>query len=137
LPVEKFRLYGDTKMGVWGIGTDICDVERIARIIEQQGDRFLKKVFTEKEIAYCLPKHTSHECFAARFAAKEAFLKALGTGLRDGLNWKDLEVINDELGKPQLKTYRKCSEQVKDKNVLLSLSHTSGMALAFIIIENE
>ena len=124
-------------MGVWGIGTDLCDVERIAGIIENQGDRFLNKVFTESEIAYCRPKYSSQECFAARFAAKEAFMKALGSGLRDGLNWKDMEVINDELGKPELKMYRKCAEQVRDKKVFLSLSHTSGMALAFVLIEDR
>lgn len=124
-------------MAIFGIGTDICDIGRIARIIDEQGDRFLKKVFTEKEIAYCQSKHSSQECFAARFAAKEAFLKALGTGLRDGLNWKDMEVINDTSGKPELKTYRKCAERVKEKKVFLSLSHTTNMALAFIIIEDR
>ena len=124
-------------MAIYGIGTDICDIERIATIVNEQGDRFLKKVFTENEIAYCKPKHSSQECFAARFAAKEAFLKALGTGLRDGLNWKDIEVVNDTSGKPELKTYRKCAERVKDKKVFLSLSHTANLAHAFIIIEDR
>ena len=123
-------------MSIHGIGTDICDIARIARIIDEQGDRFLKKVFTEKEISYCLPKHSSAECFAARFSAKEAFLKALGTGLRDGLNWKDMEVVKDQLGKPILKTYNKCAEQIKERKIFLSLSHTADMALAFVIIEN-
>jgi holo-[acyl-carrier protein] synthase len=123
-------------MSIFGIGTDICDIERIAGIIDKQGDRFLKKVFTEKEISYCQPKQNSAECLAARFAAKEAFLKALGTGLRDGLNWKDMEVVNDHLGKPFIKTYNKCADQIKDKKVLLSLSHTTNTALAFVIIEN-
>lgn len=122
-------------MSILGIGTDICDIERIAKIIEEQGDRFLKKVFTEQEISYCRPKHNSAECFAARFAAKEAFLKALGTGLRDGLNWKDIEVINDSLGRPDLKTYKRCAEKILNHRVLLSLSHTHKIALAMVLIE--
>jgi len=119
------------------IGVDLCDVERLARIIDQQGDRFLKKVFTQNEIKYCQPKHSKSQCFAARFAAKEALLKALGTGLRDGLNWKDMEVINDPLGKPYFELYNKCADLLDKKNVLLSLSHTDNMAIAFVIIESD
>ena len=124
-------------MSIMGIGTDLCDIKRIASVINQHGERFLKKVFTENEIAYCLPKHSSAECFAARFAAKEAFLKALGTGLRDGLNWKDMEVLNDQLGKPVLKTYNKCAHQIEGKKVFLSISHSNDLAIAFVIIEDN
>ncbi len=124
-------------MAIYGIGTDICDIKRIARIIEQQGDRFLAKVFTKTEIEYCSNKHTKAECFAARFAAKEAFLKALGTGLRDGLRWKDMEIENDELGKPILNLYGKCAERTTGSKVLISLSHTENAAIAFVVIESN
>ena len=119
------------------IGVDLCDVERLARIIEQQGDRFLKKVFTESEIQYCQPKHSKSQCFAARFAAKEALLKAIGTGLRDGLNWKDIEIVNDSLGKPSFKLYNKCADLLNEDNILLSLSHVESMSIAFVIIDED
>jgi len=122
-------------MSVRAIGVDVCEVNRIERIIDQQGDRFLKKVFTEKEIAYCNKKHNKAECFAARFAAKEAFLKALGTGLRDGLKWKDMEIDNDELGKPFFRLYDKCAEKTAGSQILISMSHTESTAIAFVVIE--
>ena len=122
-------------MGVRAIGVDVCEVNRIARIIDQQGDRFLQKVFTEKEIEYCNKKHNKAECFAARFAAKEAFLKALGTGLRDGLKWKDMEIDNDVLGKPFFRLYAKCAEKTAGSQTLLSMSHTESTAVAFVVIE--
>jgi len=122
-------------MSVRAIGVDVCEVNRIARIIDQQGDRFLQKVFTEKEIEYCNKKHNKAECFAARFAAKEAFLKALGTGLRDGLKWKDMEIDNDALGKPFFRLYAKCADKTAGCQTLLSMSHTESTAVAFVVIE--
>jgi holo-[acyl-carrier protein] synthase len=122
-------------MSVRAIGVDVCEVNRIARIIDEQGDRFLQKVFTEKEIEYCNKKHSKAECFAVRFAAKEAFLKALGTGLRDGLKWKDMEIDNDALGKPFFRLYDKCAEKTTGSQILLSMSHTESTAVAFVVIE--
>ncbi len=123
-------------MPVIGIGTDLCDIDRIARIIAEQGDRFLAKVFTQNEISYCRPKHHAAQCFAARFAAKEALLKALGVGLRDGLRWKDMEIENDALGKPFFKLSGKCAQQTSGTNIMLSLSHTQHAAVAFVIIDS-
>ena len=87
-------------MTVIAIGVDICDIKRLREIELRFKDRFLQKIFTPGEIVYCEEKHDKHSSYAARFAAKEAFLKAIGTGLRDGFQWKDIEVDNDDLGKP-------------------------------------
>lgn len=124
-------------MRIRAIGVDLCEVARIEKIINQSGVRFLEKVFTENERKYCGEKHNRAECFAARFAAKEAMLKALGTGLRAGIKWKDIEVINDELGKPSFRFYNRCAENTAGCNVLLSISHTAHTAAAFVVIDSD
>ncbi len=124
-------------MAVISIGVDICDVNRIRNLEEKHHMRFLKKVFTTTEIEYCLGKVTKYTSFAARFAAKEAFLKALGTGLRTGLQWKEIEVENDDLGKPHLNLYGQTATNIGNRNVQLSLSHTDDNAIAFVIIEGD
>ena len=124
-------------MTVISIGVDICDVSRIRNIEEKHNMRFLQKVFTPLEIDYCLKKVTRHTSLAARFAAKEALLKALGTGLRSGLQWKEIEVENDNLGKPRFNFYGQISKTIADRKVLLSLSHTDDNAIAFVIIEGD
>lgn len=118
------------------IGVDLCEVDRMAKIIDRNGDRFLKKVFTDRERDYCREKHNFAQCFAARFAAKEAMLKALGTGLRDGVKWKDIEIVNDKLGKPSFVFYDLCAEKTAGSNILLSLSHTDHTAIAFVVVES-
>ena len=123
-------------MKIRAIGVDLCEVKRMEKIIDRTGDRFLKKVFTDRERKYCSEKHNYAQCFAARFAAKEAMLKALGTGLRDGIKWKDIEIVNDELGKPSFEFYNLCAEKTAGRHVLLSLSHTDHTALAFVVIES-
>ena len=124
-------------MNVVSIGVDICEIKRLQNIISKHQNRFLTKVFTATEIAYCNKKIDKFASFAARFAAKEALLKALGTGLRMGLNWKDIEVNNDTLGKPYLRFYGKTHEIIADRKVLLSISHTYQNAIAFVIIEGK
>jgi holo-[acyl-carrier protein] synthase len=122
-------------MAFVSIGVDICDVKRIKNLEEKHHLKFLEKVFTPTEIQYCFKKVTKHTSLAARFAAKEAFLKALGTGLRSGLQWKEIEVENDDLGKPHLKLYGETAAIIGGRNVHLSLSHTDENAIAFVIIE--
>jgi len=117
------------------IGVDICENSRVKKAIETQGDRFILKIFTPQEIDYCSSKTESHICYSARFAAKEALLKALGTGLRNDLKWRDIEICNDELGKPFFIFHGKTAEIIDNRNVLLSISHTSENAIAFVIIE--
>jgi holo-[acyl-carrier protein] synthase len=124
-------------MSIVSIGVDICEINRLQKIILQHQTRFLAKVFTSSEIAYCEKKVDKYPSYAARFAAKEAVLKALGTGLRLGLNWKDIEVHNDDLGKPHLKFYGKTGEVIENRKVLLSLSHTKNNAIAFVIVEGK
>ena len=124
-------------MAVISIGVDICDVSRIRKLEENHHERFLKKVYTTTEIAYCLNKVSKHTSLAARFAAKEAFLKALGTGLRTGLQWKEIEVDNDDLGKPYFRFYGETASLMANRSVLLSLSHTAENAIAFVIIEGD
>ncbi len=120
-----------------GIGIDTEENSRIGALIEKNGDRFLKKVFTDKEIAYCSGKKDNYGSFTARFAAKEALFKALGSGLRNGLKWKDVETLNDPLGKPYICLYDKTAENVNDDIVHISLTHTKSLATAFIIIERR
>ena len=120
-----------------GVGVDMVEIERVRRLIES--DRgFAERVFTPREIAYCEGKFSRAQHYAARFTAKEAFFKALGTGFRDGMSWKDVEVENDRLGKPQLRLAAVALRQFRRrrlKRALLSLSHTRGMAVALVVIE--
>jgi len=124
-------------MNIVSIGVDISEIQRIKKLIEQHNDRFLSKIYTAAEIAYCNKKVDKYPSFAARFAAKEAVLKALGKGLRDGLNWKDIEVRNDAVGKPYLKLSGKSSDLIGNRKALLSLSHTKDNAIAFVVIQGE
>ena len=119
-----------------GVGTDIAEVPRIAKSIENIS--FKKKVFSEREIIYCESKANKAESFAARFAAKEAFFKALGTGWRGGMAFNDVSVENDDLGKPSLIISGITAEIIKDrniKNIHVSLSHVKDLAMATVILE--
>jgi holo-[acyl-carrier protein] synthase len=121
-----------------GIGTDIVAIDRFQRFIDENNSALLKRIFTDHEQAVCMAKKNSAACFAARFAAKEAFLKALGTGLRDGISWQEMEVVNNSLGKPELMISGKAYELFTSKqlNTLhLSLSHDGGYAVAVVVLE--
>jgi len=119
-----------------GIGTDIVDVARMSKSIENE--RFVEKVFSKNEMSYCESKLNKAENYAARFAAKEAFSKALGIGFRGEIALTEIEVINDNVGKPSISTSGKTSELVTARNIKsihLSLSHTKDMAMATVILE--
>ena len=121
-------------MRIIGIGTDIVRVERIANMISKHPDTFLKKVFTENEIAYCQPRKASVQHFAGRWAAKEAILKAFGTGWAKGVQWTDIEVLNEMGGKPKVRlagAARELCEKMGVVEVLISISHTTDNAVAF------
>ena len=122
---------------IYGHGIDILDVSRIKKAIEDSA-RFLNKLFTENEISYCKSKRNKYQSFAARFVAKEAFLKALGTGWSHGIAWTEIEVNKDPQGKPFIILSGKAKE-LFDKcgctSIHLSLSHTSKLAMASVIIE--
>ncbi|PWT80421.1 MAG: ACP synthase [Acidobacteria bacterium] len=123
-------------MDILGIGTDIVECARILRMIERHGDVFLRRVFTEHEIRYCQSKKRATEHFAGRWAAKEAILKSIGTGLRKGINWTDLEVHQDDLGKPQVRvggTAREVMRQLHVVNIYISISHCRAYATAYAL----
>src|SRR5947209_12729934 len=122
-----------------GTGIDIAEVHRIAEAMERFGDRFLHRIFTEGERRYCQSKANRVERFAARFAAKEAGMKALGTGWNHGVRWRDLEVRRQPGGRPTLMFHGKAAAFATElgvQHVALSLTHTAAEAIAQVILEN-
>jgi holo-[acyl-carrier protein] synthase len=122
-----------------GTGIDIAEVPRIAESIQRFGDRFLRRVFTQGEIQYCDSKANRVERYAARFAAKEAAMKALGTGWSHGVRWRDIEVVRQPGGRPTIKFHGKAAEfaaRLSARNIALSLSHTAEQAIASVILES-
>lgn len=121
-----------------GIGCDIIEIERIARAIKRES--FIQRVFTAKEAAYCQSRgQQAAASFAARFATKEAVLKALGTGLREG-SLQEIAVANDALGKPLVQLsghFAALSRQLGVKNIQISLSHSRDFAVAYVIMEDD
>ena len=122
---------------ILGIGVDIVKNCRIETLIDKYGKHFLGKVYTEAEIEYCQSKKKAAVSFAARFAAKEAVLKALGTGMRNN-SWQDIEILNNNLGKPEVnlsaKTKKKADE-LKVSSIFLSISHEKEYSIAQVIME--
>jgi len=119
---------------------DIAEVARVREAIERHGERFLQRVFTPLEIEYCQRHKNSFERFAARFAAKEAAMKALGTGWRGGVTWHDFEVSNGASGKPDLNLTGKALEIYRSlgaARIVVSLTHADTYALAQVIIEGD
>ena len=118
---------------VKGIGIDIIDIKRIKRIIEQFGDRFFEKILTEKEIAYCKSFSKPDLHFAGRFAAKEAYSKSIGTGISKDFGWRDIEILNDEKGKPYIRHNKENDYSKLVFNV--SISHTDEYACSVVTCE--
>jgi holo-[acyl-carrier protein] synthase len=122
-----------------GTGVDIAEVARIQAAVDRFGERFLKRVFTPAEVRYCVSKINAAERLAARFAAKEAGMKAIGTGLRHGVTWQDVEVVRLPGQRPQLRFSGKAAEfadALGCKRTHLSLSHTEEQAIAHVILES-
>jgi holo-[acyl-carrier protein] synthase len=120
------------------MGVDVAEVPRIGEAIERYGERFIERVFTAGEIAYVERKANRYERYAARFAAKEAGMKAIGTGWKRGVRWRDFEVANLPSGKPTLRFHGVAAgiaAQLGVKNVALSLTHTAELAMAHVILE--
>ncbi len=123
-------------MDIVGIGTDIVECVRIGRMIEQHGELFLTRVFTEREIRYCQSRKRAVEHFAGRWAAKEAIVKCLGSGWRKGLCWTDIEVKNDKSGQPQVLlcgAARDSAQQLRIAGILISISHCRAYATAHAV----
>ncbi len=123
-----------------GTGVDLAEVDRIQHSAERFGARFLERIFTPREIAYAERKANRWERYAARFAAKEAGMKAIGTGWKRGVRWRDFEVINLPSGKPTLEFHGQAAVYAQGlgvRNVALSITHTKTTALAHVILEGE
>ncbi|MHC1706700.1 MAG: holo-ACP synthase [Bacteroidales bacterium] len=124
---------------IYGIGTDIIEVSRVGGLITR-GDNFKEGVFTPGEIEYCESKRHKNQHYAARFAAKEAFLKALGTGWAFGISFIQVDVFNDELGKPEIRLKGKAEEYVKEKGInkiYVSITHLKDYAVAMVVLETS
>jgi holo-[acyl-carrier protein] synthase len=124
---------------VVGLGTDLIEIERVQQSLDRFGERFMQKIFTEGEIAYCQRKKQAAESFASRFAAKEAAAKALGTGISRGIAWKEIEVRREPGERPTLHLNGRAAERAAAMGVRhfhLSLTHSREVAMAVVIAEN-
>ncbi len=125
---------------VLGLGTDLIETRRVQESIDRHGQRFLERIFTAGEIAYCQRKKNAAESFAARFAAKEAGAKALGTGISRGVSWKEFEVRREPSGRPTLHVTgraREMADTIGVKRMQLSLTHSRDLAMAVVVAEDE
>jgi holo-[acyl-carrier protein] synthase len=125
---------------IFGVGIDLVKIQRMANALKRWGERFQQKAFTPGEIQYCLRKRDPSPSFAARFAAKEAFVKALGIGLRRGVHLKDVEVQRGSLGKPVLKLHGRAKEfcdQEGITGIFLSLTHDQDFSSAVVVLEKN
>src|SRR6476469_2797265 len=123
---------------ILGTGIDVTEVPRVAESISRFGDRFLRRIYTEEERKYCDSKANRVERYAARFAAKEAAMKALGTGWSRGIRWRDIEVYREPGRRPTIRFHGRAAEfatRTGVKNIALSLSHTIEQAIASVILE--
>ncbi|MCX7983041.1 MAG: holo-ACP synthase [Syntrophales bacterium] len=124
---------------ITGTGIDLVEIERVRKILERRGDKFVEKVFTDREKEYCEKQKEPAPHYAARFAAKESCLKALGLGM-GAVSWKELEVVTTSSGQPELCLSGRAREILREKGVgrlLLSLSHSSREAIAIVIAERD
>ena len=127
-------------MKIFGIGTDIVNIKRIEHSLKKHKFTFKNKIFSKKEISYCEKRKNPSAFYAKRFAAKEAFSKALGTGIRKGVNFKDIDILNDKKGKPLIKISTNVRKFLKKKfklnryKIFLSLSDEKDHSIAYVII---
>jgi holo-[acyl-carrier protein] synthase len=124
---------------VLGLGTDLIETGRVHNSIDRFGDRFLERIFTVGEIAYCARKKNAAESYAARFAAKEAAAKALGTGISRGVSWKEFEVRRQTSGRPTLHLSGRAAELAEAmgvRKIQLSLTHSRDLAMAVVVVED-
>jgi holo-[acyl-carrier protein] synthase len=121
---------------VRGIGIDIIEIHRLQTSIENIGSRFLEKIFTPSEIAYCDAKAHRYQHYAARFAAKEAMSKALSTGWTGEFRWKDVEITNEVSGQPRVTLHGTLRSRLEGATVMLSMSHSESHVVAMVLIED-
>lgn len=124
---------------VVGSGIDLAEIGRIRQSIERHGARFLDRIFTPGEQAYCLRKRNSAESLAARFAAKEAAAKALGTGISHGVSWLEIEVAREPSGRPTITFHGRAAQiaaRIGAAHAALSITHTAELAMASVVLED-
>jgi holo-[acyl-carrier protein] synthase len=120
------------------IGIDLVEISRIEGVFSRQGERFARRVFTDAEVEYCEARASRFASYAARFAAKEAAMKALGTGWADGIAWREIEVVRDERGTPSLELRGRALARLAEvgaSKAHLSLTHSNDLAMAQVILE--
>ena len=133
--MTQSRQMSDPLSQSFGLGIDLVDIKRFSDSMQNKEERFLEKVFTNKERIYCLEKKKPYEHFSARFAAKEAVMKALGTGWAEGISFLDIEINNDDCGTPKLYLSGKAKEVASKQQIRgwkVSLSHTANNAIAIV-----
>lgn len=122
-----------------GLGLDIAEIDRIQAAITRHGAPILERLYTPAEVAYCESHRNKFERYAGRFAAKEAAMKALGTGWRRGVRWRDIEIIRERSGKPTLAlkgAAKRIAEGLSVRNISVTITHSGNLALAEVIFEN-
>lgn len=125
---------------IYGIGVDLVEIGRMKQVLEKWGDRFTRRVFTPNEIETCLKRALPSSAFALRFAAKEAFGKAMGLGMTRGMIWREIEVFNDSRGKPGLKIHGRSARVCSERGVThihLSLTDEKAYGIAMVVLENR
>jgi len=123
-------------MAVFGVGIDLVNVGRLKAVIERHPERFRARIFTESEVAFCETLGDKYPSYAGRFAAKEAFSKALGTGLRGAIGWTEIEVLDNEKTRPTIRVTGRAAAILASRKVHLSISHLSDYATAIVVIED-
>jgi holo-[acyl-carrier protein] synthase len=120
-----------------GIGTDVVEIFRFKKTVNDWGNHFLEKVFTENELTYAHSRKDFIQHLSARFAAKEAVSKAISTGWSKGFRWKDVEIMNELSGKPTVTLSGNMKELLNKGNIFISLSHSETVVVAFVVIESK
>ena len=124
---------------ILGSGIDVVEIVRIQQSLDRFGQRFLDRIYTPEEQAYCLRKRKAAESLAARFAAKEAGAKALGTGISHGVNWLEIEVVREPSGRPAVQFHGRAAQiaaRLGAAHAALSLTHTAALAMASVVLED-
>ena len=122
-------------MSIYGIGIDLVDVARVRNALERYPEKFRSRVFTPAEVRFCETLGDKYQSYAGRFAAKEAFSKALGTGLRGAIGWTEIEVCDNERSRPTIKVTGRAEQILAGRKVHLSISHLPAYATAIVVIE--
>jgi len=123
-----------------GIGIDHLEIARIRKILQERKEKFLQRIFRDKEIRYCEGKKDKYQHYAARFAAKEAVYKALSQTGNEGIEWKDIEVVNNRQGKPEIRLHNNAldlARKLKVSKIFLSISHNKDSAICQVVVEGR